>query len=101
MVPALVEYLVLEWEWTGLKRSKQTSFVVNKQSTFTYAPFHHHVWNFCCFCQGLGSGSFKSVICSTSDGLFHQEMLQNVLQPFEKKHSKSLAVGLSEKKIQK
>ena len=33
--------------------NKQTTFVVNKQSTFTYAPFHHHVWIFCCFSRNM------------------------------------------------
>ena len=51
---------------------------------------------FTAFCQGFVVVCFKSVICSTSNGLF-QEISQNFLQPFEKKHCKSLAVGLGEK----
>ena len=62
--------------------NKQTTFVVNKQSTFTYAPFHHHVWIFCgftVFLSGPRRGSFKSVICPTSNRVF-QTISQNFLQ---------------------
>ena len=78
--------------------NKQTTFVVNKQSTFTVARFHHHVWVYLVVLVFLPGprGTFKSVICSTANELF-QEISQDSPQAFEKKHCKSLAVGLSGK----
>ena len=59
--------------------NKQTTFVVNKQSTFTYAPVHHHIWIFLVLLFWPRRASFKSVICPTSNRVF-QTISQNFLQ---------------------